>query len=107
MKNLSLFAAVAMLFVFTSGCMAMTTRAPLTGFLYTDTKAGEEVTSNSGASKTGTACAQSILGLVATGDASVSTAARSAGITKIAYVDGKSTNILGIVATYCTEVYGE
>jgi len=106
MKSLNLLAAVALTFVFTSGCFAVVS-SPLTGALYTDVKAGQEATSNSGASKTGSACAQSILGLVATGDASVGAAARSAGITKISYVDSKSTSILGIIATYCTEVYGE
>lgn len=107
MKNFGLVALAALTFVFTSGCAAMSTRAPVTGFLYSDVKAGENATPNSGASKMGKGCATSILGIVATGDASIGTAARSAGITKISYVDGQSTNILGIVATYCTEVYGE
>ncbi len=107
MKNLALIALVASTFVLGSGCFAMSTRAPLTGALYSDVKAGENVTSNSGASKTGKSCATSILGLVATGDASIETAARQGGITKISYVDGQSTTILGIVATYCSEVHGE
>lgn len=77
------------------------------GTLYLDATAGEAATSNSGASKSGEACASSILGLVGTGDASIDAAAKNAGITRIAYVDGKSTNILGIYATYCTIVHGE
>lgn len=81
--------------------------APLMGGLYADLKAPVAVTSNSGSSKVGTAQATSILGLVATGDASVETAAKSAGITKIHHVDQHVTNILGVYATYTISVYGE
>lgn len=82
-------------------------KAPLSGFLYTDVKAPLVATSNSGASKVGTSEATSILGWVATGDASIDAAARSAGISKIHHVDEQSTNILGIIAKYKVYVYGE
>ncbi len=58
-------------------------------------------------SKVGRAEAQSVLGLVATGDASIQTAARNGGITKIHYVDWHVQNILGIIGRYTTVVYGE
>ena len=55
---------------------------------------------------TGEACATSILGLIATGDASVSAAMANGGITDVSTVDYKIENILGIYATYCTVVKG-
>lgn len=84
-----------------------TANAPLTGFLYSDVKAPVTATSNTAGKKVGTAVATSILGLVATGDASIATAAKSAGITKISHVDYHSTSVLGIYATYTVTVYGD
>lgn len=89
-----------------AGCAAYAI-APTTGFLYTDVKAPYLATSNSGATKTGTAVCTSILGLVATGDASIETAMRNGGITKVSYADYHSTGILGIYATFTVTVYGE
>lgn len=57
--------------------------------------------------KHGEACAQSILGLVAFGDASIETAKKNAGITKVATVDHATINVLYFFGQYCTEVYGE
>ncbi len=82
-------------------------KSPLSGFLYTSVKAPVAVTSNSGSTKVGTAQASSILGWVATGDVSIDTAAKSAGITKISHIDEEGTSILGIYATYKIYVYGE
>lgn len=103
-RNLILMGTVAILF---SSCFAMSRRAPLTGFLYTSTKSPGFVTSNAGATKVGTAEAMSILGLVATGDASIDAAAKAAGISKIHHVDEECTAILGIIAKYKIHVYGE
>jgi hypothetical protein len=89
-----------------TGC-AMSTRAPVTGFIYQGTEANEQATSNSGASKRGEACATSILGWVGTGEASIAAAAKSAGITKVAHVDSTHFGVLGIYAEYCAVVYGE
>lgn len=81
--------------------------APVMGTLYTDVKAPITATSNTSSVKMGKASATSILGLVATGDASIETACKSAGITKIHHVDFHASSILGIVATYTVYVYGE
>ena len=81
--------------------------APATGVLYTDVKAPLAVTSNSGSSKVGTGEVTSILGIVATGDASIESAAKSAGITKIHHVDYEAMSILGLYAKYTVVVYGE
>ncbi len=90
---------------FLSSCAMV--KSPLIATLYTDVKAPVAVTSNSNSSKVGTSEATSILGIVATGDASIEAAAKSAGITKIHHVDEHSTNILGLFAKYKVYVYGE
>ena len=43
----------------------------------------------------------------ATGDASISAAAKNGGITRIHHVDHETMSILGIYAKYTTVVYGE
>lgn len=77
------------------------------GALYTNVEEGAAVTSNSVGSKVGTSSSTGILGLIATGDASINTACKNAGIKKVSHVDVKKTSILGIYSTYKTVVYGE
>ncbi len=102
MKTLvALVAVVAMM----SSCAMVS--SPLIGAYYTDVKSPVAVTGNSGSSKVGKAEAKSILGIIATGDASVQAAAQSAGIKKIHHVDQHATSILGIIASYTVYVYGE
>ncbi len=81
--------------------------APVVGGIYTDVKAPLAATSNPVASKVGTAEATSILGIVATGDASIQAAAQKAGITRISHVDYQAYSILGIFAKFTVYVYGE
>ncbi|MBP6920653.1 MAG: TRL-like family protein [Candidatus Omnitrophica bacterium] len=89
--------------LFVSGCA---TPYPC-GMLYTEV--GFPVAAGEGArgSKVGTAKSTSILGLVATGDASLKAAMDSAGITKVKHVDYNAKNILGIYGEYTTTVYGD
>lgn len=61
----------------------------------------------SGYSKVGKASNTAILGILLTGDASLDAAMRSASITKIHHVDQQYTNILGLIQTSTTIVYGE
>lgn len=78
------------------------------GMLYTEIKA--PVGAGAGAmnySKVGTSKATSILGLVATGDASIKAAAANGGISSIKYVDYDAKNILGVYGEYTTTVYGD
>lgn len=103
MKKLLFVSVIAMFLL--SGCAMV--QSPVFATLYTDVKAPLAVTGNSGASKVGTAEANSILGIVATGDASIDAAAKSAGITKIHHVDYEAKNILGFYATFTVYVYGE
>ncbi len=77
------------------------------GVFYNDTKFGWEATSNAAVTKEGKACAQTILGLVATGDASISAAKAAGGITEVAHVDHSAKSILGIIGDFCTIVKGK
>lgn len=65
-------------------------------------------TSNTIGDKVGTAKATGFLGvLFFDQDASIQTAAKNGGITKVSTVDIKQGNILGLVVTYETIVTGE
>lgn len=106
-KALLAVAAAAVLGV--SGCANVVfLNRPVSGGvgLFTETQSNEAVTQNPLGNKTGKACAKSILGIINTGDASVATAAREAGITRISTVDNTFQSIVGIVATYCVVVSG-
>jgi hypothetical protein len=102
-----LFVAVALLGVASlSGCMGVV-HSPALGILFTDVKwaEGGDAEGALGA-KEGKACAQSILGLVAQGDASISAAAQNGGVTNVHTVEHSSRSILGIIGDYCTIVRG-
>lgn len=104
MKKIAMaFAAACAILL--SGC-AMTS-APAVGVLFTETTAPISATSAEQGSKVGEATLTSVLGIIATGDASIATAAKNGGITKIKTVDYRSFNILGLYATYTTVVTGE
>ena len=77
------------------------------GLLYTDVAWGTQVPDGAHGSKTGTAEATSILGIFATGDASVEAAASDGGITNVKSVDHHSYSILGIYAKFTTTVTGD
>ncbi len=78
------------------------------GVLYTEASAPVAVGNGDlSYSKVGTAMATSVLGLVATGDASVKTAAANGGITKVKFVEYSVRNILGVIGEYTTTVYGD
>ena len=74
--------------------------------IYTETKAPVAVGSEAGFSKVGTAESTGII-CVATGDASIATAMKNGGITKIHHVDCEVTTVLGVYTKYTTVVYGE
>jgi len=90
-----------------SACGAAMATSPVTGMLYSDVKGPLAVTSNIEYIKIGEASCESILGLVARGDASISAAMKDGKITKIHHVDYHSENILGIYAKFTVTVYGE
>ena len=57
--------------------------------------------------KVGVAVSKSILGLVATGDSSISAACANGGIRKIHHVDWEASSVFGIYSTYRCVVWGE
>lgn len=82
------------------------------GSLYQDTKMPHPYVSYFGSptssfAKKGEASFTSILGILATGDASLEAAMRNGNISKVHHIDLQVTNILGIIATYKIIVYGE
>jgi hypothetical protein len=81
--------------------------SPVSGAWYTDVKGPLGVTDAYGGTAMGEACASSILGLIATGDASIDAAKKNGGVAQVTAVDHKSTSILGITAKFCTIVYGK
>lgn len=92
----------------TTGCAGVA--APLSGILYAEMQYPSyyQGVDNAGpGGKTGKAEASSILGLIATGDASIAAAARNGGIRTIHTADTHVTNILGLYATYTTVVTGD
>lgn len=80
--------------------------SPLVGIIFNETKYGDSISANAGATKEGKACATTILGWVAQGDASISAAKAAGGVNSIAYVDHTAKNILGVWAEWCTIVKG-
>jgi len=92
-----------------SGCMIVD--SPIKGVLGTeviwgDIATGETGSPASGALKEGKACADSILGLLARGDASVRAAKQNGNIKEVMSVDHSARNFLNIVGEWCTIVKG-
>ena len=98
-----------MLVVGLGGCMIV--EAPVKGVLGTevvwgDIATGESGSETAGTSKEGKACAESIFGLLARGDASVRAAKQNGGIKEVTSVDHSARNFLNIVGEWCTLVRG-
>ena len=96
--------------VFLNGCASAWPSANtggVNGVVYANVTGPLWVSPNAGGSKVGSASAESILGIVGTGDASVQAAASKAGITKVNHVDQNYQHFLGIWAEYTVTVYGE
>jgi hypothetical protein len=105
MQKLRTVLALAAGAVFLSGCAGMMLHTPAGGLLFTEVYGPIDAGGRVGA-KEGRACAKSILGLVATGDASIKAAAAAGGITQINSVDHYTRNMLGIMGDFCTIVRG-
>ncbi|HEY6726976.1 MAG TPA: TRL-like family protein [Polyangiaceae bacterium] len=107
MKNLVKLGALVALASLASGCaMATGGNGAVNGFIFSGYKMGGNVGPGQG-TKTGEACASSILGLIAVGDASISAAKTAGGITQVAHVDHDDFGILGLYASSCTIVVGQ
>ena len=90
--------------LYLAGCATLATPGHV-GFLFTDADGGLMVGEGRNL-KMGEATSEGIIGIVR-GDASISAAMKAGNISKIHHVDYHYENILGIVTTYTTKVYGE
>ncbi len=95
------FITILMVVLMLAGCASY---VPL-GAIYTDGKMGIQAASGPG-DKIGKACMTSILGLVATGDASINAAKAAGGITEVTNINYEVNNVLGIYGKYCLVVQG-
>jgi len=86
------------------GCMIVDT--PVMGVLGSRVRWGEFAQGDDSSHKEGKACMDTILGLIARGDASVRAAKADGGITEVSVVDHSARNFLNIVGQYCTIVRG-
>jgi TRL-like protein family len=88
-----------------TGCMIVDT--PVMGVLGSRVRWGEFAQGDDKpGQKQGIACMDTILGLLARGDASVRAAKANGGITEVSVVDHSARNFLNIVGEYCTIVRG-
>ena len=104
MKKIAMFVA-AMAVVVLSGCATSQPR----GLISSDMTLPIMATGDMKGSKVGKASCSSIMGFVASGDASIDAAMRNGKIKKISHVDWKvkSEIPLGIKTVYTTIVYGD
>jgi len=82
------------------------------GTLYTSVKTPSAAVAYHGptanqSAKVSKVTATNILGLIATGDASLEAAMKQVGMTKVHHIDQEVTSILGLWSTYTIYVYGE
>ena len=80
--------------------------SPVAGTTFNETKYGNIATAETATTKEGKACATTILGAFAQGDASIVAAKANGGITKVTSVDHYAKSILGIYGEWCTIVKG-
>lgn len=106
MKLIAVAGTLAMM----TGCGALS--AYPCGSIYTNatiphaTDRAEVTGENKTGEKMGEACATGILGVVATGDASIHAAKQAGGITSVHSVELKRFDILGLYTKGCTVVTG-
>ena len=108
MKRLLLTLVVVCAGLFAQGCLVAPVIPPY-GIIFSDLQAPLDYDSNATivSTRSGESTSTSILGLIATGDASLNSAARNGNLSVIHYADYKYTNIVGVIQTYTTVVYGE
>jgi hypothetical protein len=105
--TLKLVAAVLSLAALNGCAMAHGGDVSAMGSVYSEYKSSGAIGTATADTKTGEACVSSIVGIVATGDASIEAAKKAGGITQIAYVDHQQFSVVGVYATSCTIVHGQ
>ncbi len=107
MKTLLTLACGALMVGSLGGCaMATGGQNNVSGFIYSGFSTSGAVGTGTG-TKTGEACASSILGWIGTGDASIAAAMADGKLTQIHHVDHSVMSVLGIYAKSCTQVVGQ
>lgn len=103
-KRVITVAGLAVASMLVSGCALQPTQA----FVYTNTTSPHMATSAKASEKVGKSeTCTNILGIVATGDCSISSAAANGGIKTVSTVDWEGYNFLGLYAKGKTVVTGE
>ena len=106
MKRISTIAFVALLAIGVAGCLSAPFQPP--GGVVSVTTAPLPTEGNwDVGSKRGEASSFSVLGLYASGDCSIATAARNGGLKKISHVDYEYFNVIGIWQKATVIAYGE
>jgi hypothetical protein len=105
MKRMLMVLACAAVLTLLPGCGAVAGPGILTGGIYSGYTLGSSAGPGAG-TKTGEACAMTILGIVALGDGSIDAAKGNGGISQVASVDHKIFSVLGVYGTVCTVVHG-
>lgn len=91
--------------VWLSGCATVATPTP--GLLFTSVQGPVNFGEGTDTAKQGRSCANNILGLFATGNASIEAAKADGDISRVTTVDHQSTTVLGLYGQFCTIAYGE
>ena len=107
MKKLLAACVLATAMLLGSTGRGVASASPTAGVFYTQVSGPLAVGDQSvGTSKVGKAKTAGIIG-IATGDCSIKAAMEAGGITKIHHIDHETTNILGLISSFTTVVYGE
>ena len=106
MKRISAIALTALLAIGGAGCLSAPFQPPSGVVSVTTAPLSTEGNWDVG-SKKGEASSFSVLGLYASGDCSIATAARNGGLKKIGHVDYEYLNVIGIWQKATVIVYGE
>ena len=94
------------LLVLLQGCATTGLRTSNGGGFISDFSEGETVGSHVEVTKRGEACSTNILGIYASGDASIEAAKKNGGITRVATVDTKIFAVRPFYGKVCTIVSG-
>jgi hypothetical protein len=105
-RKFGAIALAACAFMSVSGCAVVASPVG-NGSIFTSVSGPIGATTNIVTTREGKAKCSNILGLIATGDASIDTAKKNGGIQKVASVDYESFSILAIYSSYTVIVRGD
>lgn len=98
---------LSLLFLILSACATTGNNSHLgRSVIYADHKEAGMVTSLSKGTKTGTACAFNICGIIGLGDSSIEAAKKEGGIQEVVSFDHTYTKVLGFYGKHCVIVKG-